>query len=108
MFLLEGNTNTPRSASGPLALIPETSIFSEWPELLLNMDRGGVGSGAQKEAVLRAGDCQLGLKAPQPCTQSIFHYLEKYVKAATSNELEGALGRDPEVETSNHSRTQTC
>lgn len=38
-----------RSASGALALIPETCLFAEWLALFLNVGREGGGSGALKE-----------------------------------------------------------
>lgn len=52
--------HVPRTTSGAHALIPETSIFSEWPVLFLSMGGTGGGSEAQKEAslvVFRAGHC---------------------------------------------------
>lgn len=60
LVLLEGDINVPRTTSGALALIPETSIFSEWPVLFLSMGGTGEGSETQKEVslvVFRAGHC---------------------------------------------------
>lgn len=42
---LEGDISMPRSTSEALALIPETSIFSGWPVLFLNVGVGGRGNG---------------------------------------------------------------
>lgn len=78
----------PRSTSEALALLPETSVFSEWPVLFLNVGVGGRGSGTQKEVTANQV-----FTVPFPCPQSIFHYLEKFMKAPKGNQPPDALGR---------------
>lgn len=67
----------PRSPSGALALIPETSIFTEWLVLLLDRAGGGVCSGTQEEVVFRAGDCRLGFRSTPPCTPEHLPFIGK-------------------------------
>lgn len=58
----EGDISMPRSTSEALALLPETSVFSEWPVLFLNVGVGGRGSGTQKEVTANQV-----FTAPFPC-----------------------------------------
>lgn len=74
-----------RSTSGALALIPETSIYAERPALFPNMGRGGGGSGAQKEVswdVSEQATPRFQEHHSHLASQSVFHHLQEFVKAA--------------------------